>query len=151
MGMSCAVLYDSAEDAFFDFREEDLERLLAHLRQLELVVGFNITRFDYAVLKGYTDFPLHTLPTLDMLQRVYSRLGYRLSLDHLASATLGVTKSGNGLQALRWWAEGQIEKIVAYCRQDVALTRDLYVFGRDNGYLLFRNKSKAVVRVLVDW
>ncbi len=151
MGMSCAVLYDSAEDAFFDFREEDLERLLAHLGQLELVVGFNITRFDYAVLKGYTDFPLHTLPTLDMLQRVYSRLGYRLSLDHLASATLGVTKSGNGLQALRWWAEGQIEKIVAYCRQDVALTRDLYVFGRENGYLLFRNKAKALVRVLVDW
>jgi len=151
MGVSCVVLYDSAHDCFFDYLEKDLGALLDHLQQLDLVVGFNITRFDYQVLKGYTDFPLHTLPTLDMLQRLHSRLGYRLSLDHLASATLGVNKSGNGLQALRWWAEGQIRKIIAYCRQDVILTRDLYLFGRDNGHLLFRNKAKALVQVQVDW
>jgi DEAD/DEAH box helicase domain-containing protein len=151
MGLSCAVLYDSAEDGFFDYLEKDMEALVGHLQQLDLVVGFNITRFDYQVLKGYTEFPLHSLPTLDMLQKVYSRLGYRLSLDHLASATLGVKKSGNGMLALRWWAEGQIRKIVAYCRQDVILTRDLYLFGRDNGHLLFRNKAKALVQVQVDW
>jgi DEAD/DEAH box helicase domain-containing protein len=128
-----------------------MEALVGHLQQLDLVVGFNITRFDYQVLKGYTEFPLHSLPTLDMLQKVHCRLGYRLSLDHLASATLGVKKSGNGMQALRWWAEGQIRKIIAYCRQDVILTRDLYLFGRDNGHLLFRNKAKALVQVQVDW
>lgn len=151
MGLSCAVLFDSAQEQYFDYLEDDMDALLDHLQQLDLVVGFNISRFDYAVLRGYTDFPLHSLPTLDMLQRIHSRLGYRLSLDHLASATLGVKKSGNGLLALRWWAQGHMDKLVAYCRKDVALTRDLYLFGRDNGHLLFRNKARALVQVQVDW
>ena len=47
--------------------------------------------------------------------------------------------------------QGNLDKIIDYCRQDVAITRDLYFFGRKNGYLLFRNKAKKIVRVVVDW
>jgi DEAD/DEAH box helicase domain-containing protein len=74
-----------------------------------------------------------------------------LSLDSLATNTLGSAKSGDGLQALAWWKEGRHEDIARYCRKDVELTRDLYLFGRDNGYLLFRNKAKQMVRCPVDW
>ncbi|MFP4446677.1 MAG: hypothetical protein ACLFPD_10585, partial [Desulfosudaceae bacterium] len=82
---------------------------------------------------------------------VQKTLGYRLSLDNLAGQTLGAEKSADGLQALRWWRQGEIEKIVAYCRQDVALTRDLYLYGRDNRFLLFSNKARQTVRVPVCW
>jgi DEAD/DEAH box helicase domain-containing protein len=82
---------------------------------------------------------------------VKNRLGYRLSLDHLATATLDAGKTADGLDALRWWKEGKMSKIIAYCRSDVAVTRDLYQFGRDHRYLLFQNKAKQSVRLPVDW
>ncbi len=62
MGVSCAVLYDSVLDDFITFYEDRIPELIRHLNTLELVVGFNIIRFDYAVLRGYepADFkPVH--------------------------------------------------------------------------------------------
>ena len=151
MGVSCVVVYDSASDTYEEYLGDDMDRLTDHLRQLDLVVGFNILRFDYAVLKGYSSFDFHSLPTLDMLAEVHNRLGYRLSLDHLGEHTLGKKKSADGLMALKWWKEGKIREIIDYCRDDVELTRDLYLFGRKNNYLLFRNKAGMKVRVPVSW
>ncbi len=152
MGVSVAVLYDSGEDRFTPYSQEELPALAVKLAEFELIVGFNILRFDYAVLTPHMGgLDPRTLPTLDMLAKVHERLSYRLSLDNLAQATLSVGKSADGLQALQWWKEGKIEQITEYCRRDVAVTRDLYLFGRENGYLLFTNKAKQLVRVPVDW
>ncbi len=151
MGVSCAVIYDSGRDAFLEFLEEDLPDLLGLLASFDLLVGFNIKRFDYRVLSAYTDLDLHALPTLDILEDVHAQLGYRLSLDHLAEVTLGARKSASGLQALKWWKEGRIREILDYCRQDVALTKDVFLHGYQNGHLLFRNKAQAVVRLPVTW
>ena len=114
-------------------------------------MGFNLLRFYYQVLAGYTEYNPGQLPTLDIMQEVYSRLGFRLSLDHLVQATLGQEKTADGLQALSWWKQGQVEKVVEYCRQDVLITQRLYTFGRDQGYLLFRNKARDLVRLPVQW
>ena len=103
------------------------------------------------MLSGASPFNHRSLPTLDILEKVHARLGYRLSLDGLAKATLGTPKSATGLDALAWWKEGKMDEIIAYCRQDVAVTRDLYLFGRDNGYLLFSNKAGKTVRLPVEW
>ena len=151
MRVSCAVLYDSQTDDFFEFVEGQVPMLLNHLRKLDLVIGFNIKRFDYRVLGAYTQMDFGQIPTLDILEKVKNRLGYRLSLDHLATATLDAGKTADGLDALRWWKEGKMSKIIAYCRSDVAVTRDLYQFGRDHRYLLFQNKAKQSVRLPVDW
>jgi DEAD/DEAH box helicase domain-containing protein len=72
-------------------------------------------------------------------------------LDHLAGATLGVHKTGNGLQAVRWWKEGKLDKILEYCQEDVALTLGLYLHGRDNEHILFYNKARKLVQLAVDW
>ncbi len=151
MGVSVAVLYDSGLDDFVVYRQEELPALYEALTRLNLVVGFNINRFDYKVLAGASPFDHRSLPTLDILEKVHARLGYRLSLDGLAKATLGTPKSATGLDALAWWKEGKMDEIIAYCRQDVAVTRDLYLFGRDNGYLLFSNKAGKTVRLPVEW
>ena len=151
MGVSCAVLYDSAADRFDTYLEADIDRLLEHLQRLDRIVGFNIKRFDYRVLSGYRSMDFARLPTLDILESVHQYLGFRLSLDHLARVTLGTAKSADGLQALRWWKEGRIAEIIDYCRKDVAITRDLYRYGLAHGYLLFENKAGQTVRVPVDW
>ena len=151
MEVSCAVLHDSLDDAFHVFTADQIPSLIGMLQDMDLVVGFNIERFDYTVLSGYSRFDFWSLPTLDMLKNIHSRLGYRLKLDHLARHTLGSRKSADGLQALQWWKEGRLDDIAAYCTEDVRITRDLYRFGRDHGHVLFRNKAKQLVRLPVDW
>ncbi len=151
MGISCAVLYDSKKNRYLEFLENQVGDFIEHLKTLPLVVGFNIKRFDYLVLKGYTDFDFSRLNSLDILEHVHQQLSYRLSLDHLANATLGVEKSANGLLALQWWKEGRIRDIVDYCIKDVELTHELFLCGKKNQFLLFRNKAGKKVRVPVSW
>jgi DEAD/DEAH box helicase domain-containing protein len=131
--------------------ENQIPRFVERLQALDLVIGFNIKRFDYQVLKGYSDFDFLQLANLDILDEVKNHLGFRLSLNHLASATLGAGKTADGLQALQWWQEGRILEIIAYCRQDVKLTRDLYRYGRDEGHLLYVDKAQNLLRIPVAW
>ncbi|MBW2444080.1 MAG: DEAD/DEAH box helicase [Deltaproteobacteria bacterium] len=151
MKISCAVLYDSGQDRYIDFVENQIPQFVEHLQTFDLVVGFNIKRFDYRVLRGYTDFDFMQLNNLDILEEVKSHLGFRLSLDHLAAATLGARKTADGLQALKWWQQGKIMEIIAYCRQDVRLTRDLYRHGAQHGHLLYTSKSQQTLRIPVRW
>ncbi len=151
MKVSCAIVFDSKTGSYLEYRESDVGLLLDHLRRLDLVVGFNIKRFDYRVLSGYTDFNFRALPTLDLLETVHARLGYRLSLNHLAKVTLGLEKNGDGLQALRWWKEGRICEIIEYCKMDVKITLEIFNYGCVNGYILFCNKAGQTIRIPVDW
>lgn len=151
MGISCVVLYDSKEDNYFEFLDNQVSSLIDHLKKFDLVIGFNIKRFDFRVLGGYSGFDFKKLPTLDILEQVHHRLGYRLSLDHLARVTLGEKKTADGLQALRWWKQGRIREIIDYCKADVKITKDLFLYGKKKGYLLFNNKAKKTVRIPVKW
>ncbi|MFO7606961.1 MAG: DEAD/DEAH box helicase [Desulfurivibrionaceae bacterium] len=146
MGISIVVLYDSGPDRFFVYRDDEIGDFIDRLKELDLVIGFNNKRFDNSVLSAYTSFDLTALPTLDILEEVKNRLGYRISLDGLAGQTLKVKKTADGLMALQWYKEGRIDKIIEYCTKDVAITRDLFLFGRENGYLLFANKAGTSVR-----
>ena len=151
MGVSVVVLYDSGPDELFVYRDDEIDALVDRLRELDLVIGFNNKRFDNRVLSAYTSFELDNLPTLDMLEEVKNRLGYRISLDGLAESTLGTGKSSDGLMALQWYKEGRIDKIIEYCSKDVEITRDLFLFGARKGYLLFKNKAGNAVRCPVDF
>jgi len=151
MGVSVAVLYDSAADTYTAYTQDRMPEMLNSLADYDLIVGFNILRFDYRVLSAFTTRNLSALPTLDMLDVIRKRLSYRVSLDNLGSATFNAPKSADGLQALRWWKEGKVDEIARYCEQDVRITRNLYLHGRDHGYVLFTNKSGQKVRIPVDW
>ena len=152
MRVSVAVIYDSVEDRFLSFTEDEIDGLFDHLEKADLVVGFNIKRFDYGVLSAYTNKNFKDLTTFDILEDVYKRLGFRLGLDHLATETLNHGKTADGLQALEWFKQGEMEKLTEYCRQDVAVTKDLFQYGLDNGYLVYKSKKGDMrLRLRVDW
>lgn len=152
MKVAVAVVYDSLEGRFFIYREDDIDSLIAHLERAQLIVGFNIKRFDYSVLGAYTSKNLNALPTFDILEEVFKLVGFRLSLDHLAKETLNMEKSADGLMAVQWFREGEMEKLAEYCQKDVALTRDLFEYGLANGCLIYREKKGGRrLRLLVDW
>jgi len=149
--MALAVTYDTRTEQFETFHENDVHRLIECLGEADLVVGFNVISFDYAVLRGYTDADLSALPTFDMLAAIHQRLGYRLALGHLAEETLGASKGGDGLQSLVWWKEGRVDEIERYCRQDVSLLVDLLRHASEHGHLCFRTKRGDRVRLPAAW
>jgi len=151
LGLSVAVTYSTADGGYRYYTEDNVDELIEELKAADLIVGFNVVRFDYEVLRAYTDYPLHRLPTVDMLEDVYRVLGFRLSLDALASATLGITKSADGMQAIRWWRQGRTQELFDYCRQDVEVTRQLYEFGRQHKYVQYRDRRWRVRKVPVNW
>ena len=151
MRMALAVIYDTQTEQFETFLENDVHRLIERLGEADLVVGFNIISFDYAVLRGYTDADLSVLPTFDMLVAIHQRLGYRLALGHLAEETLGASKGADGLQSLVWWKEGRVDEIERYCRQDVSLLVDLLRHASEHGHLCFRTKRGDRVRLPAAW
>lgn len=152
MRVSVAVVYDTRENAFLTFTEDEVDALLEHLEQADLVVGFNVKRFDYAVLGAYTTKDLTELNTFDILEDIHRRLGFRLGLDHLARETLNHGKSADGLKAVEWFNQGEMEKLTDYCRQDVAVTRDLFMHGLEKGHLIYRTKKENQrVRLRLDW
>jgi DEAD/DEAH box helicase domain-containing protein len=151
MELAVAVTYSSADALFRHYGEAEVADLVDELRGADLVVGFNVLRFDYEVLRAYTEFPLWTLPTVDMLDYIHRALGFRLSLDAVASATLNTTKSADGIQAVHWFRQGEIEKVRAYCQRDVEVTRDLYEFGKQYGYVQFQDRNYRLRKVPVRW
>ncbi len=153
MKLSCAVLYDVNQDKYYTYLEDNVADLITHLKAASRVIGFNTLRFDYGVLQGYTSFKLQSLPSLDLMADLQKKLNHRLSLAHLAQHTLGgAEKSADGLLAVKWWREGKYQRVIDYCRQDVKLTHDLWKFGREKGYVLFKHKpSEEIVKCPVSW
>ena len=93
----------------------------------------------------------HRSATLDLLEEVHRELGRRLGLDHLARTTLGSGKSADGLTCLQWVRQGRLDLVESYCRHDVEVLRDLYLFGRREGYVLYRDRQERALRLPVRW
>jgi DEAD/DEAH box helicase domain-containing protein len=151
MLVSVAVLYEAPADTFKVYREHEIDLLIEDLKALDLVVGFNISRFDYEVLRGYSSFDLQMLPTFDILGDISSKIGFRLSLNHLAQSTLGKPKAGDGLQAVRWFHQGEWDNLIKYCTEDVVITRDLFYHGLEKGYLVYSDKKGIMLRIPTPW
>ena len=103
------------------------------------------------MLHRYTALDLRQLPTLDMLVEVQKSLPHRLSLDAIATATLGVEKTAEGLQAIRWFREGKLIEIAEYCCYDVKITRLVHEYGAAQRQLFYKNKFGAKLCVAVAW
>jgi len=151
MGLAIGVLWDSVDQDYFVYEEKDAKNLVKKLRTADLVVGFNVIGFDYTVLQPYSDFDLQEINTFDMLVDIKKLLNFRLSLNHLAQHTLNAKKSADGLVSLQWYKEGKIDKIIHYCKQDVEITRDLFLFGEENGYVNYQSRSGNPIQLEVNW
>jgi len=151
MGMSIGVTYSLTSGEYKIYGEKQVNALITDLQRADLVVGFNNLRFDYEVLHGYTAFDLSQLPTLDMLVELQNTLNHRLSLDSIATATFGVEKTAEGLQAIRWFKEGRLAEIAEYCCYDVKITKLVHEYGVQNKQLHYANRFGKKMTVPVKW
>jgi DEAD/DEAH box helicase domain-containing protein len=159
MGVSVAVTYSTARATYEIYTEREMDRLCEELIRADLVVGWNHVQFDYPVLQPYV---FHTLAeqtiNLDMMLDLETRLGFRLKLDSVASATLGTGKSADGLDALRWWQEHKktgdfapLRRIAEYCAFDVKVTKCVHEYALTHGLLKYDDRNGRMTEIAVDW
>ena len=150
MQLAIAVTYD-VQSEYRTWYESDVNSLVSELLAFDKVIGFNLNDFDYKVIYPY-DNRVQTLTekTLDILNDVYQKLGFRVKLDDLVKASIGKSKSGDGLQALRWWKEGQKKLVEEYCKKDVELTKELFEFGAKNKCIYYPSYNN-LKSITVDW
>ncbi len=151
MKLAVGVVWDSLEQEYFTFLEDQANQLVEKLSSADLVVGFNVIGFDYTVLQPYASVDLQEINTFDMIIDVKKLLGFRLSLNHLAHETLQAEKSADGLVSLQWYKEGKMDKIIKYCKQDVAITRDLFLYGEEHSHVLYKSRSGQQQKLNVNW
>ena len=117
--LSCGVTFSTERIDFAVYWEKDVLALIEELKEADRVIGFNLIGFDYQVLRPYAPtFNFASLRTLDLLQDIHRTLGFRLSLDAIAEASLGATKSADGLKAVEWFRAGELEKVAEYCKME---------------------------------
>lgn len=150
MGMSLGVTYSTARGGYRIYGEPQVNALIEELRRADLVVGFNHIGFDYEVLSGYTILDLSQVPSLDLMLDLKEVLKHRLTLDSVASATLGTEKTADGLQALRWYREGRMLEIAEYCCYDVKITKMVHEFGREHRQVFYSSRA-GLCPVPVAW
>lgn len=152
MGISVAVTFSTRTGKYRIFRQDNVQDLIKQLMAADLVVGYNHISFDYEVLMGHTILNLkEQCQSLDLMVDLERRLGHRLKLDAVASASLGTGKTADGLQAIRWWQEGKIMEIAEYCCYDVKATKLVHEFGARYGHVKYHDKFGRLHSVEVDW
>ncbi len=151
MRMSVGVTYSTATNEYKIYPEDRVDDLVRDLQRADLVVGFNNLRFDYEVLHYYTVLDLTQIPTLDVLIELQKKLMHRLSLDAVAAATLGVEKTSEGMQAIKWYRQGKLLEIAEYCCYDVKITRLVHEFGSQYKALFYKDRFGKTAQVEVSW
>ncbi|MBX7158010.1 MAG: ribonuclease H-like domain-containing protein [Verrucomicrobiae bacterium] len=146
--LSLAVTYNTLDHQYKIYLEEDVSQLISDLSRASLVVGYNLLNFDYRVLSAYSVLDLSQIPTLDMMVEIEKTLGMRLKLDSIAQATLGVGKTAEGMDALKWFQQERWSDIAEYCCYDVKVTRLLHEFAQTHKQLFYLERASGQRRAI---
>ena len=153
MGMSVGVIWDDSDNQFHVYIEHQIQEMVDHFCRADQIVGFNHVGFDYRVVAGVHHADTHQrsqlytklagLNNFDMLFELKKLLGHRLKLESIARPTLGTGKSADGMQALKWYKEGKLDKIIGIKNA----TKTLICICHEN-FFLFKIKDKGIKKII---
>ncbi len=142
LDISVATVYDSGTDKFTTVTIDEIDQLWPIIEKADVLVGYNSNHFDIPLLNKYYPGDLSVIKSIDLLEEIRKSLGRRLRLDSVAQATVGAKKSADGLQAVRWWREGNIKDIKKYCEQDVNVTKKIFEYALEHGHVKFKDGAR---------
>lgn len=120
--MGVALTGVLVDGTIYYFEKDELDRLFSLLGRLEVVVGVN----DYVIdsLKPYGDIPPST-EFVGVQTVVSDAVGERVSLNNIASATLGRERDDPRRLPLEW-QEGRRSAVKRSLKKDLLILRDLW-------------------------
>lgn len=139
---SVVCVYDYETDQYGSYLEKDFKDIWPIIEKADMLIGFNSDHFDIPLLNKYYPGDLTKIKSLDLLKEIKDSLGRRIKLDTVAEATLGKKKIGHGLEAITWWKNGEIDKIIKYCLEDVKITKEIYDYALKNGSLRYKDGNE---------
>ena len=153
LDISVVCTYEYDTDEYKSFLQEDFGKPWPILENADMLITFNGDHFDIPLLDKYYPGDLTKIKSLDLLKEVKKSLGFRVKLDSIAQATLGHGKSGHGLEAITWWKNGEIDKIIKYCKDDVKVTKEIYDYALTKGTLKYKDgqANKEFKLDVKDW
>lgn len=149
MELSVIAIHDSLDDKYLSYTKDELSDLWPILERADMLIGYNSNHFDLPILNKYYPGDLMRIRSLDILEEIKKTLGRRLKLEKIAQGTLGRGKSGDGLEAVRWWKAGEVEKVKKYCIEDVRITKDIYDYALKNNELKYK-EGKDIKLLQID-
>lgn len=149
LDMSVCCIYDYETDKYSSYTQETINELWPILEKADLIIGYNSDHFDIPILNKYYSGDLTKIKSLDLLKEVKNSLGRRIKLDTIAEATLGRNKTGHGLEAIVWWRNGDKQKVIDYCTEDVRITKDVYEYAMKNKSLKYLD-GKDIKEIKID-
>jgi DEAD/DEAH box helicase domain-containing protein len=150
LGISVVAVYDYANDENIVFTEKELNNLYPILEKASYIVGYNIRSFDLPVLQAYYPGDISVFSLFDILDDIKEKIGKRIGLNDVASATLNEKKTGHGLMAIDYFKEGKWDELKKYCMDDVWVTKKLFDYGLEKGEIFYMNEL-GKVPIKVDW
>lgn len=144
LDMSLIGIWDSETNKYEAFLEHELNKLWPIIEHADILIGYNSDHFDIPLLNKYYPGDLTKIKSIDLMKEIKDVIGRRMKLDHIAEGTLGINKSGHGLQAITWWKQGEIEKIKQYCLDDVKITKKIYDYALKHGKVKYKDAGKVI-------
>jgi len=138
LSISVVGIYEYENDKYSTFLVEEFNKLWPIIENTDMFITFNGDHFDIPLLNKYYSGDLFKIKSLDILKEMQKVAGRRMKLDQIAEGTLGTNKSGHGLDAIKWWRDGEVEKVKKYCLDDVRITKDVYEYALKNNKLIFK-------------
>ena len=138
LSISVVGIYEYENNLYSTFLVEEFNKLWPIIENTDQFITFNGDHFDIPLLNKYYSGDLFKIKSVDLLKEMQKSVGRRMKLDQIAEGTLGTNKSGHGLDAIKWWRDGEIEKVKKYCLDDVRITKDLYEYALKEGKLIFK-------------
>ncbi len=153
LDVSVGSAYDSVTNTYTTVSIDEIQKLWPIFEKAEVLVGYNSNHFDIPLLNKYYPGDLTHIKSIDLLEDIRISLGRRIRLDSVAQATIGAKKSANGLQAVKWWREGDIASIKKYCQQDVKVTKEIFEYALEHKKVLFKDghKKREIPLDISDW
>lgn len=128
---------------------------------LDLIVGHNITQFDYSVLKHYftkdvmEELDMKTFDTmLQFAKHTKDNAGW-VSLDDIASRNFGMSKTEDSIKIPEIWRAGKHDIVKSYLFNDLKMTEKFFLAGRTGQVFKYDHKiygkSYGEREVFVKW
>jgi hypothetical protein len=154
MGISVACTFSTKLNEYSIYTQDETAAISSSSSKARIwssasITSASTTRYS----KGTTcSLTLTDLPhSLDLLIDLEKALGHRIKLDAVAAATLGMGKTADGLDALKWWQQGEVAKIAEYCCYDVKVTKCVHEYGAKHGHVKYHDRNGREQSVKVDW
>jgi DEAD/DEAH box helicase domain-containing protein len=146
-GVSYVAYYRSDTDKVDGYFEDKVAEFKKILQEADYVVGYNTLGYDYPVLEKYFQIDWRKLKNVDIFKLILNQHGIYLKLDNIAECTLGKNKIAHGLDAVRFYKEGKLDKLKEYCDMDVLITKQVYDYILQNGHVYYYSGTGDKIKI----